>query len=206
MEEQKNQENNNNIYCYLRVSTEKQDLNNNKGEILLKVNELNLNSKNIIWIEEIVSGMKIWKSRELGKIQFNKGDVFITSELSRVGRTMTQIMGFISNLMEKGVKIYFTKSKFNIDGSINSQVLIFAYSLCSQIERELIATRTRDALQNKKNKGEILGRPKNKMILDNKVDEIKKQIDDGIKLKVIAKKYNSSQTTITKLIKKHNLK
>jgi Mor family transcriptional regulator len=44
------------------------------------------------------------------------------------------------------------------------------------------------------------------MILDSKVDEIKKQIDDGVKLKVIAKKYNSSQTTITKLIKKHKLK
>jgi DNA invertase Pin-like site-specific DNA recombinase len=94
--------------------------------------------------------MKNWKSRELGKINFKEGDIFITSELSRVGRTMIQIMGFISSMMEKGVKLYFTKSKFNIDNSINSQVLVFAYSLCSQIERELISTRTKDALQKRK--------------------------------------------------------
>ncbi len=192
------------IYCYLRVSTVKQDLEGNKGQILLKVNELKLNSQNIIQIEETISGMKNWKSRELGKIDFKKDDIFITSELSRVGRTMIQIMGFISSMMEKGVKLYFTKSKFNIDNSINSQVLVFAYSLCSQIERELISTRTKDALAKKKKDGVIVGRPSNKMILDNNVDEIKKQIDDGVKLKVIAKKYNSSQTTITKLIKNTN--
>ena len=194
------------IYCYLRVSTDKQDLEGNKGQILLKVNELQLDSRNIVWIEETISGMKNWKSRELGKINFKEGDIFITSELSRVGRTMIQIMGFISSMMEKGVKLYFTKSKFNIDNSINSQVLVFAYSLCSQIERELISTRTKDALAKKKKDGVIIGRPQGKMILDTKIDEIKKQIDDGVKLKVIAKKYNSSQTTITKLIKKHKLK
>ena len=184
------------IYCYLRVSTEKQELEGNKGQILLKVSELKLNSQNIVWIEETISGMKNWKSRELGKIDFKKDDVFITSELSRVGRSMIQIMGFISILMEKGVKLYFTKSKFNIDNSINSQVLVFAYSLCSQIERELISTRTKDALAKKKKDGVIIGRPNGKMILDDKIDEIKKSIGDGVKLKVIAKKYNSSQTTI----------
>ena len=187
----------------MRVSTEKQDIEGNKGELLLKVNELKLNSQNIIWIKGTISGMKNWKSRELGKINFKEGDIFITSELSRVGRTMIQIMGFISYMMEKGVKLYFTKSKFNIDNSINSQVLAFAYSLCSQIERELISTRTKDSLQKRKKEGAILGRPSNKMILDSKVEEIKKQIEDGVKLKVIAKKYNS-QTTITKLIKNIN--
>jgi putative DNA-invertase from lambdoid prophage Rac len=194
------------IYCYLRVSTEKQDLEGNKGEILLKVNQLQLNSQNIVWIEETISGMKNWKTRELGKIEFKKGDIFITSELSRVGRTMIQIMGFISAMMEKEVKLYFTKSKFEIDNSINSQVLVFAYSLCSQIERELISTRTKDALNNKKKNGDILGRPKNKMILDNKADEIKKALDDGVKIKSIAKKYNASTTTISKLIKKYGFK
>ena len=82
--------------------------------------------------------------------KIKKGDVFITSELSRAGRSMIQIMGFISTMMEKGVKLYFTKSKFEIDNSINLQVLVFAYSLCSQIERELISTRTKDALAKRK--------------------------------------------------------
>lgn len=194
------------IYCYLRVSTVKQELDGNKGEILLKVNSLGLNSQHIVWIEETISGMKNWKSRELGKIDFKKDDVFITSEPSRVGRTMIQIMGFISDLMQKGVKIHFTKSKFEIDNSITSQVMVFAYSLCSQLERELISTRTKDSLAKKKKDGQILGRPKNKMILDDKYTEIKKLLDDGVKIKKIAEKYNMSRVTISKLMKKNDYK
>lgn len=87
------------IYCYLRVSTDKQKIGGNTGEFLLKVNNLGLNSQNIVWIEETISGMKNWKSRELGKVEFKKNDVFATSEPSRVSRTVIKIMGFISELM-----------------------------------------------------------------------------------------------------------
>lgn len=194
------------IYCYLRVSTGKQDLQANKAELLLKVNELNLNSQNVIWIEETISGMKNYKSRELGKIEFKEDDVFIATEMSRIGRTITQIMAFISDLLQKKVKVYFSKSKFEINNSISSQAMIFAFSLASQIERELISIRTKDALQKKKKDGIILGRPKNKMVLDNKASEIKKLLDDGVKIHKIAEKYNMSRATISKLIKKNGYK
>jgi DNA invertase Pin-like site-specific DNA recombinase len=194
------------IYGYLRVSTNKQELEGNKGEILLKVNELKLNSQNIEWIEETVSGMKNYKTRELGKIDFKEGDVFVTSEMSRIGRTISQIMSFISELLQKKVKVYFTKSKFEIDNSISSQAMIFAFSLTAQIERELISQRTKDALAKKKKDGQILGRPKNKMVLDNKAEEIKKSLDDGVKINKIAEKFNMSRATISKLIKKNGYK
>lgn len=194
------------IYLYLRVSTEQQNIENNKGELLLKVNQLGLNSQDIKWVEETVSGMKHYKSRELGKIDFKKDDILITTEISRIGRTMLQIFGFISDMVQKGVKIYFTKTKIEIDGSIQSQALIFAYSLCSQIERELISTRTKDALKKKKTDGIVLGRPKNKMVLDDKTEEIKKLIEGGVKINYIAEKYKMSRCTISKLIKKNGLK
>jgi DNA invertase Pin-like site-specific DNA recombinase len=69
-------------------------------------------------------------------------------------------MVFISDLLQKKVKIHFTKSKFKIDNSISSQAMIFAFSLASQLERELISIRTKDSLAKKKNEGDILGRPK----------------------------------------------
>jgi DNA invertase Pin-like site-specific DNA recombinase len=197
---------NNKIYCYLRVSTGKQDLQSNKAELLLKVNDLNLNSQNIVWIEETVSGMKNYKSRELGKIDFKEGDVFIATELSRIGRTIAQIMSFISELLQKKVQIHFTKSKFEINNTISSQAMIFAFSLASQLERELISIRTKDSLEKKKKEGLILGRPKNKMILDDKSIEIKKLLDDGVKINKIAEKYNMSRATISKLIKKNGFK
>ena len=194
------------IYCYLRVSTEKQNLAGNKGELLLKITDLGLDTRNIVWIEETASGMKNYKGRELGKIIFKKDDVFVCTEPSRIGRTMVQIMCFIGDLLQKGVKIYFTKSKFEVDTSIKSQAMIFASSICAQLEREMISTRTKDALNKKKKDGVILGRKQGIMILDDKKDEIKKLLDEGVKISSIAKKYEMSRATISRLIKKYNFK
>lgn len=109
---------------------------------------------------------------------------------------------FISELLQKKVKVYFTKSKFEIDNSISSQAMIFAFSLTVQIERELISQRTKDALVKKKKDGQILGRPKNKMV----PIEIKKLLVEGVNINKIAEKYDMARATISKLIKKNNFK
>lgn len=194
------------VYGYLRVSTDKQDINNNKADILLKANELKLG--NVEWIEETISGTKDWKNRELGKLmdRIKSGDVIITSEMSRFGRTISNNMEFMANAASKNVKIYFTKTDFKVDGSITSQILTFSYSLVAQVERDIISSRTKTGLQRKREQGVILGRPKGKMKLDEHLDKIKKLIDQGVKLKSIAKLYNTSSVTMTKYVKKHNLK
>lgn len=197
------------VYGYLRISTEKQDINNNKSEILLKANELNLKA-NVEWIEETVSGTKDWKKRELGKLipLLNKGDVIITSEISRFARTIKQIMEFMGTCADKGILLYFTKTDFKIDDSIQSQMIIFSYGLAAQIERDLISSRTKTALKQRKANGQILGRPKNKLKLDKDVNNIWKirlDIKNGIKLKKIAEKYDITYPTLRKFIKKHNL-
>ena len=196
------------IYAYLRISTDKQNIDVNRSELILKVHELGLNTQNLIFIEDIKSGLSSWKTGKLNDIvpKLNKGDVFITSEVSRIGRTISQIFEFISILLEKEVKIYFTKSNFPIDGSINSQMLIFAMSITAQLERELIASRTRSAMQKLKAEGKKLGRPEGHMILDPHLLDIKKLIKDGVKLGAICKKYNVSNVTMSKFIKKRALK
>lgn len=196
------------VYGYLRVSTGIQDLQGNKEEIILKLHDAKINSQNMIWIEETVSGTKHWNKRKLGNVidKLKKNDVFITSELSRIGRTMTHINEFISILLKKEVKIIFTKTNFIVDDSVQSQTMIFALSMASQLERDMISTRTKDALARKKKEGVIMGRPKNKMKLDIYLDEIKKLINEGVKQTHIAKKYNTSTVTMSKFIKKNNLK
>lgn len=198
------------VYGYLRISTDKQDINNNKAEILLKANSLNLTS-NVEWIEETISGTKDWNKRELGKLlnKINKGDIIITSELSRFARTIQQIMEFIGECAKKGVLIYCTKTDFKIDNSVQSQMIIFAYGLSAQIEREMISSRTKSALNTKRNQGVVLGRRKGVSVLDknpNTKGEIKQLIKDGVKLKKIAEKYNVTYETLHSYIKKHNLK
>lgn len=199
MEEQK-------IYCYLRVSTEKQDIKKDKSSVLYKVNELGLNNNNIIWIEEVVSGAKCIDYRKISEIKFKKDDYFITTEVSRIGRKMVDILTFITRIVELGVKVFFSNSTLQLDNSINSQMVLFALALSSQIERELISERTKRALQYKKDNGMKLGRPEGVMVLDGKKDEVQKMLTDGVKTSKICKEMGCSPATLHRLIKKHKLK
>lgn len=200
---------NNKIYGYLRISTNKQCINNCKKEILLKANNLNLNN-DIEWIEETISGTKHFKKRKLGELvnKCNKNDIIITSELSRIGRKIKDIMEFLALISQKKVKLYMTKTDFKIDDSIESQVLIFAYALSAQIERQLISSRTISALARAKENGVTLGRKygsKGKLKLYPHIEDIKKLLNDGVKKNMMAKKYNVNNNTITNFIKRYNL-
>lgn len=197
------------IYGYLRISCDKQDINNNKKDILLKANELNLDNK-VIFIEETISGTKHFNKRKLGILinECNENDVIITSELSRIGRKIKDIMEFTALCCEKKVKLYMTKTDFKVDESVQSQVLIFSYSLSSQIERELIASRTKTALQYARDKGIVLGRKKGtlgKLKLYNHIEDIKELLKNGSKKSFIAKKYNVNNNTVTNFVKRYKL-
>lgn len=194
-------------YGYLRVSTEMQNLENNKNWILRKANELKLGT--VEFVEEKVSGKQDWRKRELGKLyeKMNKGDNLICFESSRIGRDFKQTMEFLSCCDRKGIKIY--AGDINNDGSMESNLQIFVSAMSSQKERENISRRTKEALKKKKEDGVILGRPKNKMKLDkdpNNIKNIKEAIENGVKLYVLAQKYDITPLTLTKFIKKHDIK
>lgn len=198
------------IYGYLRVSTPDQTIQGNKEAIILKATDLGLNASKIIWLEETVSGKKHWKKRKLNNIveEIQKDDVFISFEISRIGRTVTDISEFMNIMLSKGVHIYFCNATMKIDNSVASQMYVFAYSMAAQLERELISQRTKAALDKRRANGLPTGRPlgPSTLCLDKHLDEIKKSIESGVKLKCIAEKYGVCQNTVTKFVKRHKLK
>lgn len=152
------------IYGYIRVSTDKQTVENQRFEINRFVKRGNLKIDE--WIEETVSGTISPKKRNLGKLieKTKKGDIIICSELSRLGRNMFYIMSILNLLMERGVIIYTVKEKYKLGDDLTSKVLAFAFSISAEIERELISQRTTEALKRKKSEGVVLGHPKGKKI------------------------------------------
>ena len=148
---------------FIRVSTLDQDTEKNKIDILQFANRMQLG--NVSFVEEKVSGTKDYKKRKLGVLleELNKGDILIVPELSRIARSTLQILEVIQVTQDKDITLYSLKENFcNTDNSIASTVTKTIFALVSQIERELISLRTKEALHARKLSGVKLGRPKGK--------------------------------------------
>ena len=146
------------IYGYVRVSTDKQTVENQRFEIINYCNKEKI--KIDTWIEETISGTKNYEKRKLGKtIQNVKlGDTIICSEISRLGRSLFMIMEILNICMRKGCKVWTIKDSYRLEDDIQSKVLAFAFGLSAEIERNLISQRTKEALARVKAEGKKLGR------------------------------------------------
>jgi putative DNA-invertase from lambdoid prophage Rac len=193
------------IYAYLRVSTDKQTVENQRYEILKYADTKKLSIDQ--WVEETVSGVKSVKDRKVGELltRMEKGDIFLVSELSRLGRNLMEVMSILHDCMEKDAKVFAIKEGYELGNNINSKVLAFAFSLSAEIERNLISQRTKEALARKKSEGMRLGRPKgsqNKEVkLTGKEDDIKKLLDKKVAVAAIARILDVNRLTVRSFIK-----
>ena len=194
--------------AYLRISTVDQDIEKNKSDILKLANEKRLGY--VEFIEEQISGKVSWKKRKIFSIidEAKKDDILIVSELSRLGRSMLEIMEILSIATQKQLKIYSVKGDWHLDGSIQSKVMAMVFSMASEIERDLISIRTKEALRFKKENGIKLGRPKGpgKSKLDKFRPEIEALLVNGSTQKFIANRYNTTEANLYNWMKRHNLK
>ena len=193
--------------AYLRVSTTDQDLAKNKADILHLANEKGLGR--VHWVEETASGRISWKKRDIATIieQAQKGDTLIVSELSRLGRSMLECMEILSIATQKGLHIYAVKGNWQLDNSIQSKIVAMAFAMAAEIERDLIAARTKEALAAKKQAGIKLGRPRGvgKSKLDPYRPEIEALLANGATQKFIANRYGTTAANLSRWLRKHKL-
>ena len=146
-------------YGYIRVSSDKQTVENQRFEINKFCAAHGMKIDN--WIEETISGTKTYQSRKLGELLNNtqKGDTIICSELSRLGRNLFMIMEILNICMVRSCRLWTIKDGYHLGDDINAKVLAFAFGLSAEIERNLISQRTKEALARKRAEGVHIGRP-----------------------------------------------
>lgn len=196
------------VYGYVRISTNSQEGDNQKHGVLAFANEKNLGK--IVFTEETVSGKIDWKKRELGNLidRMKAGDVLIVSELSRLGRSMLECMELLSILTRKEVKVYAVKGNWEIGNGLQSKIIAFAFSLAAEIERELISSRTKEALARLKSEGRKLGRPVGTLgvsKLTGKEDEIKMLLGHKVAKAAIARMMHVSRPALYDFIESRKL-
>ncbi len=193
--------------AYLRVSTIDQDLEKNRHDILEFAN--NKNFGKVEWIEEKVSGKKSWKNRKIKNLidNLNESDRLIVPELSRLGRSMLEIMEILAIAKQKDIHIYALKGNWELNGTVQSSVLAMAFAMAAEIEHDLISSRTKEALRARKAAGVKLGRPKGpgKSKLDPFREEIIALLKNGSTKTYLAKKYNTSLPNFYNWMKKNNI-
>ena len=195
------------VYGYIRVSTDKQSVENQRYEInrFCDRNVMVVNK----WVEEYISGSKLISDRELGKLlkTMKQGDILICSELSRLGRNLLMIMGILNQCMEKDIQVWTIKDNYRLGNDINCKVFAFAFGLSAEIERNLISQRTKEVLARKKAEGVVLGRPKGSKSkikkLTGREAEIKFLFEVKVTKKDIAKRFGVHRMTIAAFISEH---
>ena len=195
------------IYGYIRVSSDKQTVENQRFEISNFCEKNNLSID--VWVEETISGMARVENRKLGKLlkRMKKGDVLICSELSRLGRNLLMIMGVLNECMNRDIQVWTIKDNYRLGSDINSKVLAFAFGLSAEIERNLISQRTKEALARKKAEGVVLGRPKGSKSAKTKLTGQEKQIKELLEKKVsysaIGRILGVHRLTVSSFVKKN---
>ena len=195
------------ITGYLRVSTGKQHLANQQDEIRRFAQSRNWTVDN--WVTEVVSGRKNERERKLGALlrRLNPHDNLIVTEVSRLSRTLTDVMAIMGKCLKKRINLFSTKEGYSFDNSINSKVLCFAFGLVAEIERNLISMRTREALALRKAEGKVLGRRKGSYtkfnILTENQQQIIRMLNQDQSIADICRRFDLSRDTFDKFRRRY---
>ena len=196
------------VIGYLRVSTVEQDTEKNKAQIATYANQKELGK--VVFVEEKVSGLKSWKNRKLAEVveRLNENDVLIVPELSRLGRSMSDVLDVLQRLTNKNVKVYSVKENFHINGEdLTSKVMRAMLALFAEIDSDLRSMRTKEGIALARSKGAKLGRPKGpgKSKLDPHREEIIQLIEQGSTRQYIAEHFLVTGATLWNWLGKNKL-
>lgn len=189
---------------YIRVSSNKQTLEHQRFEI--ENFALKEGIKIDTWIEEKISSRKALDKRKLGELLNNlqENDILITCEISRLGRSLLEVMKILETCLNKNCQVWTIKENYRLGNDIQSKVLAFAFGLAAEIERNLISQRTKSSLANIKATGKKLGRPFNaetkKLKLAKNQKRIQTLLAKGVSKSQIARIFNVERATLRKYI------
>ena len=192
------------VIGYIRVSSAKQTCEHQRHEI-----EQFAHQNNIIvnrWVMETISSRKALDKRQLGQLlkELQDGDILISAEISRLGRSLLEVMRILETCLNKNCQVWTLKENYRLGNDIQSKVMAFAFGLSAEIERNLISQRTKASLDSIRATGKRLGRPfsaqSKKLKLSKNTRKIRKWLDLGLTRYRIAKMMNVAPTTVSNFI------
>lgn len=194
------------IIGYIRVSSSKQTCEHQRHEITQFVQHNNMHIDK--WVEETISSRKPLQKRLLGQLleSLEPNDIIIACEISRLGRSLLEVMRILENCLNKNCQVWTLKENYRLGNDIQSKVMAFAFGLSAEIERNLISQRTKASLDSIRASGKRLGRPfsaqSKKLKLSKNTKQIKRLLDMGVSKYRIAKIMDVRISTVTRFVQR----
>jgi DNA invertase Pin-like site-specific DNA recombinase len=196
--------------AYLRISTGSQDLANQKLAVLDYARQKRFAIDR--FIEAQVSSRKGRDQRRIEELlgTLAAGDRLVVSELSRLGRSLSQVIQIVDELVKQKVRFIAIKEAIRFEGKqdMQTKVMIALFGLFAEVERDLISERTKEGLAAARARGRLLGRPKGslgKSKLDGKEGEIRMLLEKEVSKASIAKIMGVSSTNLRHFIRTRKL-
>ncbi len=194
------------IIGYIRVSSNKQTLEHQEFEIkkFAKSQKIKIDR----WVQEKISSRKPLAKRQLGQLlnELKEGDILIACEISRLGRSLLEVMRILESCLNKNCQVWTIKENYRLGNDIQSKVMAFAFGLSAEIERNLISQRTKSSLENVRASGKRLGRPfaaqSKKLKLSQNAKQVKSLLNKGISQAQIARTIGVQRMTVQRFVKR----
>jgi DNA invertase Pin-like site-specific DNA recombinase len=193
---------------YVRVSTEAQDCNNQRVAIYDYAYKNNLTINKFVEVQ--ASSRKSLQDRKTDLLlDLEAGDVIVISELSRLGRSVSEVIQLINLFIQRKIQLIAIKENIQIRESLDlqSKMLVTLFSLFAEIERDLVSQRTKEALRALKRSGKRLGRPKGhgKLILEDREDQVRKLLELQLSYSAISRMLRVDRATVLRFVKRYKI-
>jgi len=196
--------------AYLRVSMGPQDLANQKLAVLDYARQKRFGIDRFVEVQ--ASSRKGRDQRRIEELldSLAAGDRLVISELSRLGRSLGQVIQIVDELVTRKVRFTAIKESIRFEGKqdLQTKVMIALFGLFAEVERDLISERTKEGLAAARAKGRLLGRPKGSLgtsKLNGKEGEIRMLLEKEVSKRSIAKIMDVSTTNLRHFIRTRKL-
>lgn len=201
------------VFAFLRVSTEKQTLDNQQLEILTWANREKISVDEFVQIQVSTRKKQLVVAVKQMTDRMVSGDMLIVTELSRLARSMQQLLVTVNALVDRGITLVSIKESLRLSSAnskdLQSKVMVALFSILYEVERDMISERTKRGLERARADGKTLGRPKGALVaskLDRHTEEIRSLVLAGCPYAVLARKFKCHPQTVSHFATSRRLK
>ncbi|NJF25362.1 recombinase family protein [Thermococcus sp. Bubb.Bath] len=191
------------VYVYLRVSTDEQDIESQMESVKRWLSEKGIGEFKIVKDEGVSGGIPTKKRQGFSYIlnEAEDGDIVVVSELTRLGRSLSDVILTLNELTSRGVRIVSVKEGLDSTSDpMQFKVMTTLFALFADLEREFIRKRTMEGLQRAKAQGKRLGRPP--LLDESKLITVVELYQKGFSARKIAGILEVSPSTVSRAIRR----